>query len=43
MREPRGVPFGMYAEVVRPGRIQVGDPVAPMPAVTVAGTDPAGG
>lgn len=27
MEEPRGVPFGMYAEVERPGRISVGNPV----------------
>jgi uncharacterized protein YcbX len=27
MREPRGVPFGMYAEVERPGRVSVGDAV----------------
>lgn len=27
MTDPRGVPFGMYAEVVEPGRIAVGDPV----------------
>ncbi len=30
MREPRGVPFGMYAEVEQPGRIAVGDPVEPL-------------
>jgi uncharacterized protein YcbX len=26
----RGLPFGMYAEVVEPGRVQVGDPVEPL-------------
>ncbi len=31
MSEPRGVPFGMYAEVERPGRIAVGDTVEPVP------------
>ncbi len=30
MREPRGVPFGMYAEVERPGRVAVGDEVEPL-------------
>jgi uncharacterized protein YcbX len=25
-----GLPFGMYAEVVQPGRISVGDPVEPV-------------
>jgi uncharacterized protein YcbX len=29
MQEPRGVPFGMYAEVERPGRVAVGDEVEP--------------
>lgn len=29
MQEPRGVPFGMYAEVERPGRVAVGDAVEP--------------
>jgi uncharacterized protein YcbX len=24
---PRGIPFGMYAEVQRPGSVRVGDPV----------------
>ncbi len=27
-----GLPFGMYAEVVEPGEIAVGDPVEPLPA-----------
>lgn len=27
MTEPRGVPFGMYAEVIRPATIHAGDPV----------------
>ncbi|MGZ4147205.1 MAG: MOSC domain-containing protein [Actinomycetota bacterium] len=27
MREERGIPFGVYAEVERPGRVGVGDPV----------------
>jgi hypothetical protein len=27
MTEPRGVPFGMYAEVEEPGRVALGDPV----------------
>jgi uncharacterized protein YcbX len=31
MSEPRGVPFGMYAEVERAGRITVGDAVEPVP------------
>lgn len=26
----RGLPFGMYAEVVEPGRVRVGDPVEPV-------------
>jgi uncharacterized protein len=26
----RGLPFGMYAEVVEPGRVRVGDPVEPL-------------
>ena len=30
MQQPRGVPFGMYAEVEQPGRIAVGDPVEPL-------------
>jgi uncharacterized protein YcbX len=30
MQQPRGVPFGMYAEVERPARIAVGDPVEPL-------------
>jgi hypothetical protein len=30
MTDPRGVPFGMYAEVVRPGLVRVGDDVAPL-------------
>lgn len=29
MTDPRGVPFGMYAEVERPGRVALGDPVEP--------------
>lgn len=29
IERPRGVPFGMYAEVVRPGVVRVGDPVGP--------------
>jgi hypothetical protein len=29
MTAPRGVPFGMYAEVVSPGRVALGDPVEP--------------
>lgn len=32
LRRPRGVPFGMYAEVDRPGRVSVGDPVEPRDA-----------
>ncbi len=32
MREPRGVPFGMYAEVEVPGRVAPGDPVEPLAA-----------
>ena len=28
----RGIPFGMYAEVVRPGRVQLGDQVVPASA-----------
>ncbi len=32
MAEPRGVPFGMYAEVEVPGRIALGDLVEPLPA-----------
>ena len=28
----RGIPFGMYAEVVRPGRVRLGDPVVPASA-----------
>jgi uncharacterized protein YcbX len=31
IREPRGIPFGVYAEVERPARIAVGDPVGPIP------------
>jgi uncharacterized protein YcbX len=31
MTEPRGVPFGMYAEVERPGRVALGDPVEALP------------
>ena len=27
MTEPRGVPFGLYAEVERPGRVALGDAV----------------
>jgi uncharacterized protein YcbX len=30
MTDPRGVPFGVYAEVERPGRAAVGDPVEPL-------------
>ncbi len=30
MQRPKGVPFGMYAEVQQPGRIAVGDPVEPL-------------
>ena len=30
MAAPRGVPFGMYAEVERPGRVAPGDPVEPL-------------
>jgi uncharacterized protein YcbX len=30
MTAPRGVPFGMYAEVERPGRVAVGDTVVPL-------------
>jgi hypothetical protein len=30
LMQPRGVPFGMYAEVERPGRITIGDPVEPL-------------
>jgi len=30
MDRPRGVPFGRYAEVERPGRIAAGDPVEPL-------------
>jgi uncharacterized protein YcbX len=32
MRSPRGVPFGMYAEVTRPGQVRVGDRVEPLAA-----------
>lgn len=32
MREPRGVPFGMYAEVEVPGRVAVADLVELLPA-----------
>lgn len=28
--EPRGIPFGMYAEVEVPGRVALGDPVEPL-------------
>ena len=28
MSDQKGIPFGMYAEVERPGRVRVGDPVA---------------
>lgn len=31
MREPRGVPFGVYAEVEQPARVAVGDPAEPIP------------
>lgn len=30
MTEPRGVPFGMYAEVEVPGRVALGDPATPL-------------
>jgi uncharacterized protein YcbX len=30
MERPRGVPFGMYAEVEQPGRVSIGDPVEPL-------------
>jgi MOSC domain-containing protein len=30
MTEPRGIPFGMYAEVEVPGRVALGDPVEPL-------------
>jgi len=30
MQRPRGVPFGMYADVERPGWVSVGDPVEPL-------------
>jgi hypothetical protein len=30
MAAPRGVPFGMYAQVVVPGTLSVGDPVEPL-------------
>ncbi|HYO42890.1 MAG TPA: MOSC domain-containing protein [Candidatus Limnocylindrales bacterium] len=30
MTEPRGIPFGMYAEVEVPGRVAPGDPVTPL-------------
>ncbi len=30
MQRPKGVPFGVYAEVEQPGRIAVGDPVEPL-------------
>jgi uncharacterized protein YcbX len=30
MSDPRGVPFGMYAEVERQGRVAPGDPVTPL-------------
>ena len=36
-----GLPFGMYAEVVEPGRVRIGDPVEPVSSrpseTTVAG------
>jgi uncharacterized protein len=31
IREPRGIPFGMYAEVEHPGPVAVGDVVGPVP------------
>jgi uncharacterized protein YcbX len=37
-----GLPFGMYAEVVEPGRVSVGDPVEPLRSVR-AGTASAAG
>ena len=30
IREPRGIPFGMHAEVETPGRVALGDPVEPL-------------
>jgi len=30
MTEPRGIPFGVYAEVEVPGRVALGDPVVPL-------------
>jgi uncharacterized protein YcbX len=30
MGDPRGIPFGMYAEVEVPGRVALGDPVEPL-------------
>ena len=34
MTDPRGVPFGMYAEVERPGRVALGDPVKLVDGIT---------
>lgn len=33
MTAPRGVPFGMYAEVERPGRVALGDRVVPLDGI----------
>ena len=38
----RGLPFGMYAEVVEPGRVRVGDPVEPISARPTEATSVAG-
>jgi uncharacterized protein YcbX len=38
----RGLPFGMYAEVVEPGRVRVGDPVEPVSARPTEATSVAG-
>jgi uncharacterized protein YcbX len=38
----RGLPFGMYAEVVEPGRVRVGDPVEPLSAGPTEVTSVAG-
>lgn len=39
---PRGLPFGMYAEVVEPGRVSVGDAVEPV-SEALTGTENAAG